>query len=93
MRSSASAEAGLAERIWYPLWDSGVRLDHAVRTAGEARLVAAEDLRALLGLLDARCVAGDPEPVQRVVSSVLADWRAAARRTAARSARRLQAAP
>ncbi len=80
VRSSASAEAGLAERIWYPLWDSGVRVDHAVRTAGEARLVAAEDLRALLGLLDARCVAGDPEPVQRVVSSVLADWRAAARR-------------
>ncbi len=80
VRSSASAEAGLAERIWYPLWDSGVRVDHAVRTPGEARLVAAEDLRALLGLLDARCVAGDPEPVQRVLSSVLADWRAAARR-------------
>jgi len=38
VRSSASAEAGLAERIWYPLWDSGVRVDHAVRTAGEARL-------------------------------------------------------
>ena len=22
----------LAEKIWYPLWDSGIRLDHAVRT-------------------------------------------------------------
>src|SRR4051794_40791913 len=31
--------ARLADRIWYPIWDSGVRLDHAVRTPAEARRV------------------------------------------------------
>ena len=25
----------LADRIWYPIWDSGTRLDHAVRTPRE----------------------------------------------------------
>ena len=50
----------LADRIWYPIWDSGARLDHAVRTPGEGREVARGDLRAALGLLHARHVAGDP---------------------------------
>ena len=37
--------AELADRIWYPVWDSGVRLDHSVRTPAEARRLAADDLR------------------------------------------------
>ena len=24
-----------AEKLWYPIWDSGARLDHAVRTPSE----------------------------------------------------------
>ncbi|MFB7945143.1 [protein-PII] uridylyltransferase [Kitasatospora phosalacinea] len=70
--------ADLAERIWYPVWDGGVALDHAVRTPGEARKVAAEDLKAQLGLLDARHLAGDPQLTADLRSAVLADWRAAA---------------
>ena len=26
--------AAMADRIWYPIWDSGTPLDHAVRTTG-----------------------------------------------------------
>ncbi len=51
--------AAVADRVWYPVWDAGVRLDHSVRTLAEARRIAAEDLRAVLGLLDARHIAGD----------------------------------
>src|ERR1700746_4215223 len=29
--------AGIADRIWYPVWDSGAELDHAVRTVPQAR--------------------------------------------------------
>lgn len=72
--------ARLADRIWYPIWDSGTRLDHAVRTVGEAREVADEDLRAALGLLHARHVAGDPELTADLRAGVLADWRAHADR-------------
>ncbi|MGW4805363.1 [protein-PII] uridylyltransferase [Kitasatospora sp. NPDC004272] len=69
---------GLAERVWYPVWDSGVALDHAVRTPAGAREVAAADLKAQLGLLDARHLAGDPQLTADLRSAVLADWRAAA---------------
>ena len=37
--------AAIAERVWYPVWDAGVRLDHSVRTLAEARKTAAEDAR------------------------------------------------
>src|SRR6516162_1315237 len=70
--------ATLADRIWYPIWDSGTRLDHAVRRPGGARAVARSDLRVALGLLHARHVAGDPELTGELRSGVLADWRAAA---------------
>ncbi len=70
----------LADKLWYPVWDSGVRLDHAVRTFEQARTLASADLAVLLGLLDARLVVGDPQLVARLRSSVFGDWRAAARR-------------
>ena len=66
---------GLPEAIWYPVWDSKLKLDHSVRTLSEARRLPASDLKVLLGLLDARTVAGDDELRRRLVESVLADWR------------------
>ncbi len=75
---SSRDAAALADQIWYPIWDSGVRLDHAVRTSSQARRVAAEDIRALLGMLDLRHLAGDIGLAESVRSSVLADWRALA---------------
>ena len=50
----------IAQRIWYPIWEAGIPLDHGVKTVDEALAVADDDLRAALGLLDARTVAGDP---------------------------------
>ncbi|MER7707323.1 [protein-PII] uridylyltransferase [Kitasatospora sp. NPDC097605] len=73
-------DPALPERLWYPVWDSGASLDHAVRTPAEARSVAAADLKAQLGLLDARHVAGDPALTAALRSAVLADWRAGAPR-------------
>ncbi|MGW0390132.1 [protein-PII] uridylyltransferase [Streptomyces sp. NPDC003042] len=65
----------LADRLWYPVWDLGLALDHSVRTPGEARKTAAEDLKVHLGLLDARSVAGDAGLLAGLRTSVLADWR------------------
>lgn len=72
--------AEIADRVWYPIWDAGLRLDHAVRTVPEARDVARRDLRAALGLLDARHVAGDPALTASLREQVHADWRADAPR-------------
>ena len=74
--STADRDVGaLAERVWYPIWDSGLELDHAVRTVAEARTVARSDLRAALGLLHARHVAGDARMTASLRDGVLADWR------------------
>ena len=80
--------AGIADRIWYPVWDSGVELDHAVRTVPQARRVARSDLKVALGLLSARHVAGDPELTERLREGALEDWRSARAGPAGRAARR-----
>src|SRR6516165_7785254 len=69
---------GIADRIWYPVWDSGAELDHAVRTVPQARRVARADLKVALGLLSARHVAGDPGLTERLRAGALEDWRSAA---------------
>ncbi|HWB66416.1 MAG TPA: [protein-PII] uridylyltransferase [Mycobacteriales bacterium] len=69
----------VAERLWYPIWDSGVGLDHSVRTVEQAVSVARSDLKAALGLLDNRCVAGDPELATALHDAVFAAWRRDAR--------------
>ncbi|MGW0450805.1 [protein-PII] uridylyltransferase family protein [Streptosporangium sandarakinum] len=72
--------ARVADRLWYPIWDAGAGLDHSVRTVEEAAAVARDDLRAALGLIQARHVAGDPELTRAARGTVLAGWRADARR-------------
>jgi [protein-PII] uridylyltransferase len=69
------AVAALADRIWYPVWDLGLSLDHSVRTPAEARKTAGEDLKVQLGLLDARHIAGDLGLTAGLRTAVLADWR------------------
>ena len=69
----------LADAIWYPIWDSGVALDHSVRTPKEARAVADSDLKAALGLLDGRVVAGDAVLAEPLLTRIRDDWRDRAR--------------
>ncbi len=70
----------LANRLFYPLWDAGLRVDHAVRTPTQCREVAASDLSAAVGLLDLRPVAGDQALVVRTRATLLSDWRGGIRR-------------
>jgi [protein-PII] uridylyltransferase len=75
--------AAVAERIWYPVWDAGVALDHSVRTVKEAVAVADKDLKAALGLLTARRIAGDDALVGELGRRIDALWHTRARRWAA----------
>jgi [protein-PII] uridylyltransferase len=72
--------AAVADALWYPVWDSGVRLDHSVRSVSEAVAVASTDVKAGLGLLDARLVAGDGELAARLRTATLSSWRQTASR-------------
>ncbi|NEM07229.1 [protein-PII] uridylyltransferase [Geodermatophilus normandii] len=72
--------AALADAVWYPIWDAGVRLDHSVRSVSEAVSVASTDVKAGLGLLDARLVAGDAGLAASLRTATLASWRQSASR-------------
>jgi [protein-PII] uridylyltransferase len=67
--------AAIADALWYPIWDAGVRLDHSVRSVAEAVAVASSDVKAGLGLLDVRLVAGDADLAARLRTATLASWR------------------
>jgi [protein-PII] uridylyltransferase len=67
------------EKVWYPIWDSGAKLDHSVRAVPDMLGQADADLRVALGLLDLRHLAGDPNLTLRLRSDVLAHWRRTAR--------------
>jgi [protein-PII] uridylyltransferase len=77
---SADEVGELAQRLWYPLWDAGLRLDHSVRTPTQCREVASNDLSAAVGMLDLRVISGDASLVVRARTSLLGDWRNGIRR-------------
>lgn len=68
----------LVEALLYPLWDSGVGIDHSVRTPDQCRDVARTDLPALTGLLDLHHVAGSRGLTEGVRTAVGQDLRRAA---------------
>jgi [protein-PII] uridylyltransferase len=65
----------LADRLWYPIWDQGLKVDHAVRRPKEVLTVASSDLRVALGLLDARLIWGDIGVSEPLVERVRELWR------------------
>ncbi|HZU72527.1 MAG TPA: [protein-PII] uridylyltransferase [Acidimicrobiales bacterium] len=69
-----------AEAVWYPVWDAGIGLDHSVRSVRQALSVAESDLKVVLGLLDARLVAGDAAVADELAAGALERWRKRARR-------------
>jgi [protein-PII] uridylyltransferase len=82
-RTDAADVADVAERLWYPIWDSGLSLDHSVRTPKQALAVADDDLKAALGLLDGRPVAGDTDLADDLLAKARDQWRRRARRSLA----------
>jgi [protein-PII] uridylyltransferase len=69
-----------AERLFYPLWDAGISLGHAVRTVDESLDEARTRLDVACSLLDARWVAGDRGAVEELRAGVLAELRNAPER-------------
>ncbi|WP_061960462.1 HD domain-containing protein [Demequina flava] len=70
----------LAQRLWYPIWDTGLELDHSTRSITQCRQVASKDLAAAAGLLDVQPLAGDDALVTQARAAIYQDWRAAARK-------------
>jgi [protein-PII] uridylyltransferase len=67
--------APVASAIWYPIWDAGLKLGHAVRRLDEQKKLAASDLDTATAMLTARQIAGSPELGARAVALGHEAWR------------------
>ena len=61
----------LANKLWYPLWDSGLDLDHSIRTRAQCEEVTDHDLPAAMGWLDVKPIAGDTALITTTATSIL----------------------
>jgi [protein-PII] uridylyltransferase len=71
--------AAVADRLWYPVWDEGLRLGHSVRTVREALALARDDLDTATALLSARHLAGDTALSVSLCDAGLAQWQKGAK--------------
>ncbi|MGI8758703.1 MAG: [protein-PII] uridylyltransferase [Acidimicrobiales bacterium] len=81
--------ASLAERVWYPVWDAGLKLGHAVCTPRQALALAAAELDSATASLSLRFVAGDPAVATGLADRMLAQWRKRGARWLAELGRRV----
>ncbi len=65
----------IASLMWYPIWDAGLKLGHAVRTPKETLQICATDLDTATALVTARHLAGSELLAQEVIGSVRDAWR------------------
>ncbi len=75
IHDDSGAVAEVAERIWYPIWDTGMKLGHAVRTIEEAIDLAADDLDTATSLLDIRLIGGSRGLVEELSDKSAVQWR------------------
>src|SRR5680860_219813 len=64
----------IASAIWYPIWDRGLKLGHAVRSIDEHLELAKTDLDTATALLTARPIAGDRRIGDQIVESGHSNW-------------------
>lgn len=74
LHSKAIDPEPIAEALWYPIWDAGVKLGHSVRTPREALSLAGDDLDTATALLDVRLLAGDALLADGLAREASAQW-------------------
>ncbi len=72
--------SAVADALWYPIWDEGLKLGHAVRTVRDTLTLAADDLETATALLSARHLAGDVRLSDELIEKSRAAWRRRGRR-------------
>ncbi|MGI8685227.1 MAG: [protein-PII] uridylyltransferase [Acidimicrobiales bacterium] len=70
----------VADQVWYPVWDKGLRLGHTVCTVRESLDSATDSLDTATALLSARHVAGDPTLTGRLADGALGQWQKQSKR-------------
>jgi [protein-PII] uridylyltransferase len=75
VHKSVKSITDVASRIWYPVWDAGLKLGHAVRTPKETLQLCETDLDTATSLVTARVIAGNAALGGEVITGALNSWR------------------
>jgi len=59
VHDSCNVIDAMAAKIWYPIWDTKIKLGHGVRTRKETLKIIADDLDVATSMMTARVIAGD----------------------------------
>jgi [protein-PII] uridylyltransferase len=65
----------VAETLWYPLWDAGLKVSPAAHTQKSLLALAADDLDTATSILSVRHLAGAAAPVAELNAAALEQWR------------------
>ena len=80
LRNPRRDVTSISERIWYPIWDAGLKLGHSVCTQREALEIAGDDLDTATALLSARHIAGDEALTDDLSAAARSHWEQRAKR-------------
>lgn len=80
VHASGVEVADVVHRVWYPLWDAGLKLGHQVGTVSDLLDVGRDSIETATSLLAARPVAGDDELVRQLADGALDQWKGGSRR-------------
>ena len=83
--------SAVAERLWYPIWDAGLKLGHSVRTVDQALALARQDLDTATALLSTRHLAGDGDLATALAAGARRQWERGAKRWLSELAERVAA--
>ena len=70
-----SEVGGVAERLWYPMWDGGLKLSPATHSEKSLLALAAGDLDTATAVLKVRHLAGDRTVVEELQRHAVEQWR------------------
>ncbi len=65
----------LGSAIWYPIWDTGVKLGHSVRSIRDTISLARHDLDTMTAILDTRIILGDGRIADDLREQAKSEWR------------------
>lgn len=74
-KAADAAVREVAERLWYPMWDAGLKLGQAAHSPKTLLQLASDDLDTATSILSVRCLAGDAELAAEVQRAALEQWR------------------
>ena len=90
LHNGSRAAKAVSERLWYPVWDAGIKLGHGVATPKELLRLAETDLDTATTVLSARPVAGNADLAASAGTGGLRGWQSRAPRWLDELGRRTQ---